>query len=179
MPSTAYDAKGLLLESIFGEDPTIILENRSLFSMVDSVPDLPYRVRFGQAAIRRVGSDVTVVAIGVMVPQALRVASQLAEESISVEVIDLRTVSPLDEAAICESVAKTKRLVVADPAWRSVGVAAEVIALVTENLGHTLEANPARLCLPDSHTPMSSALEKEYYPDDAQMANMIRNMFTK
>lgn len=174
VPSTAYDAKGLILESIFGEDPSVIIEHRSLFSMSDDVPEFSYRVRFGQAIIRRPGADVTVVAVGAMVPMALRVASALAAERISVEVIDLRSVSPIDHALVCASVAKTGRLVVADPAWQSVGVAAEIVALVSERLGDRLKANPARICLPDSHTPMSAALEEAYYPSDMDMARAIR-----
>lgn len=176
LPATAHDAKGLLLESIFGEDPAIILENRSLFSMVDEVPEQPYRVPFGHAAVRRPGKDLTVAALGSMVPMALRVAAQLAAESVEVEVIDLRTVAPLDRAAILRSVSKTRRLVVADPGWRSVSVAAEIIAFVAENVGHELKANPARVCLPDSHTPMSAPLEAQYYPDDAALISAIRSV---
>lgn len=176
MPATAFDAKGLLLESIFGENPTIILEHRSLFSMTDDVPEIPYRVRFGQATIRRVGSDMTLVAIGAMVPMALRVATQLEAESIDVEVIDLRTVSPLDTETILSSVSKTRRLAVADPGWQSTGVAGEVIALVCERLGRELIVNPVRICLPDSHTPMSATLEAQYYPTDEATVEMMAGM---
>ena len=176
VPATAHDAKGLLLESIFGETPTIILENRSLFSMEEVVPENPYRIPFGQAAIRRRGQHVTVAALGIMVPIALRAAKQLAEESIEVEVLDLRTVSPLDRDTVLKSVAKTKRLVVADPAWRSVSVAAEVIAFVSEKLGRDLASNPTRVCFPDSHTPMSAPLEASFYPDDAAMLSAIRSV---
>ena len=174
VPATAFDAKGLLLESIFGENPTIIVEHRSLFSMTGHVPEQPYRVRFGQAAIRRAGKDVTLAAIGMMVPLALRVADKLAEESIDVEVIDLRTVSPLDTETIRTSVLKTKRLAVADPGWRSVGVAAEIITAISEEIGQDLVANPLRITLPDSHTPMSAPLEQSYYPDDAGVAEAVR-----
>lgn len=177
IPSTAYDAKGLLLESIFGEDPVIFVENRLLFSMIDEVPEIPYRVRFGEAAIRRIGTDLTLVAIGMMVPISLRVAARLAAQSINVEVIDLRTISPLDETTICDSVWKTRRLVVADPGWQSVGVSAEVIALVCEKLGGRLAANPVRICLPNSHTPMSGVLEEKYYPNEASMTDTIRRLF--
>jgi pyruvate dehydrogenase E1 component beta subunit len=174
VPSTAYDAKGLLLESIFGEDPTLIIEHRALFSMQDQVPEIPYRVRFGQAVRRRAGEDVTIAAIGSMVPQALRVADQLRNAGVSAEVLDLRTVSPLDKETICTSVHKTRRLVVADPAWRSVSVAAEVIASTCEVLGTRLAAAPVRICLPDSHTPMSMTLEQEYYPgDDKVLAQVL------
>jgi pyruvate dehydrogenase E1 component beta subunit len=174
MPATAYDAKGLLLESIFGENPSIIVENRSLFSREDHVPEVPYRLRYGQAVVRRTGGDVTLVAIGMMVPIALRAASQLAEESIQVEVIDPRTVSPIDRETVVKSVVKTKRLVVADPGWHSAGVAAEIMALVCEEIGHKLAANPQRVCLPDSHTPMSAPLEQEYYPSDETIAEAVR-----
>jgi pyruvate dehydrogenase E1 component beta subunit len=177
VPATAYDVKGLLLESIFGEDPTIIIEGRSLYSQTDHVPETPYRVRFGHAAVRRGGSDLTLVAIGMMVPVALRVAEALAKEQIGIEVLDLRTVSPLDRKTICESVAKTGRLVVADPAWYSVGVAGEVIATVAETVGDKLKTKPARVCLPDSHTPMSMALEKLYYPSDEVVANVVRSVY--
>ena len=176
VPATAFDAKGLLLESIFGENPTIIVEHRSLFSMTGHVPEQPYRVRFGQAAVRRVGKDVTLAAIGMMVPLALRVADQLAGESIDVEVIDLRTVSPLDTETIRTSVSKTKRLAVADPGWQSVGVAAEVVAAISEEMGQDLVANPVRITLPDSHTPMSAPLEQSYYPDDAGVAEAVRGL---
>jgi pyruvate/2-oxoglutarate/acetoin dehydrogenase E1 component len=174
MPATAYDAKGLLLESIFSESPAVFIEGRSLFSMKDDVPEAPYRIRFGQAAIRRPGKDITLVALGVMVPQVLRVAAELAAEGISAEVIDLRTVSPWDHATVLDSVAKTKRLIVADPAWKSFSVAAEIITTVCEAMGSQLIANPARVCLPDSHTPMSAPLEKAYYPSDADISAMVR-----
>jgi pyruvate/2-oxoglutarate/acetoin dehydrogenase E1 component len=175
MPATAYDAKGLLLESIFSESPAIFIEGRSLFSMKDDVPEAPYRIRFGQAAIRRPGKDITLVALGVMVPQVLRVAAELATEGISAEVIDLRTVSPWDRATVLDSVAKTKRLIVADPAWKSFSVAAEIITTVCEAMGSQLIANPARVCLPDSHTPMSAPLEKAYYPSDTDISAMVRS----
>ena len=177
MPATAFDAKGLLLESIFGEDPAIIIEHRSLFGLSDNVPTQPYRVRFGEAIVRRPGSHVTLAAIGIMVPLALRAAAQLSAKSIDVEVIDLRTVSPLDTDSVCASVAKSGRLVVADPAWRTGSMAAEIIAAVCERAGRDLKANPARVCLPDSHTPMSSALEEVYYPNEATIVNQVLAQF--
>ena len=177
MPSTAYDAKGLLLESIFGEDPVIIIEHRTLFSMMDQVPQEPYRVRFGKASVRRVGRDVTIVAIGMMVPMLLRVAEKLSAESIDVEVIDPRTISPIDLETICNSVLKTKRLVVADPGWQTAGFSAEVIAFICEKMGKELTANPVRICHPDSHTPMSAPLEEQYYPNETAIINSIRAMF--
>ena len=176
MPATAYDAKGLLLESIFSESPAIFIEGRTLYSMTSTVPEKPYRIRFGQAAIRQRGMDVTLVALGMMVPQALRAAAELAREGISVEVIDLMTASPWDKATVLESVSKTRRLAVADPAWKSFSVAAEIVSTVCEELGQELAANPVRLCLPDSHTPMSAPLEKKYYPEDSLLISSIRSI---
>ncbi len=179
IPATAFDAKGLLLDSIFGENPTIMIEHRALFSMEDNVPEEPYRVRFGKAIVRRAGSDLTLVAVGLMVPLALRAAATLAKESIDVEVIDLRTVSPIDKETIVSSVSKTKQLVVADPGWRSFGIAAEVMALVSENLGSKLAASSVRVCLPDSHTPTSYVLEEKYYPSERNVVAAVRKMMEK
>ena len=176
MPATPFDAKGLLLESILGENPVIFIEHRSLFSMKGMAPSGPYRVPFGKAAIRRAGRDATLVAIGGMLPAALRAAQTLAAESIDVEVIDPRTVAPLDMETICESVGKTRRLAVADPGWELVGVAAEVIAGVCMQLGDRLRANPARVTLPHSHTPMSAKLEQAYYPDHNVIAQTVRQL---
>ncbi|HEX3729117.1 MAG TPA: transketolase C-terminal domain-containing protein, partial [Opitutaceae bacterium] len=155
MPATAYDAKGLLLESIFSESPAIFVEGRGLYSMTDHVPEEPYRVRFGQAIVRRPGRDVTLVALGHMVPLALRAAAVLEQEGVDVEVVDPRTLTPLDRRTICDSAFKTGRLVVADPAWHSFGAAGEIITTVCENLGDKLKSKPVRVTLPDSHTPMS------------------------
>lgn len=178
VPATAYDAKGLLLESIFSETPAIFVEGRNLFSMTDHVPEEPYRVRFGQAVVRRPGKDVTLVAIGNMVPVALRAAATLEKEGIDVEVVDPRTLNPLDRKSICDSAFKTRRLVVADPSWHSFGAAGEIVTTVVENLGDKLKAKPVRVTLPDSHTPMSMALEPEFYPDDADIVAAIKQTLT-
>jgi acetoin:2,6-dichlorophenolindophenol oxidoreductase subunit beta len=175
IPATADDAKGLLMESIFSETPAVFVEGRGLFSMTADVPEQPYRRRFGQGVVRRTGSDVTLAAIGTMVPVALRAAATLQAEGISVEVFDPRTLSPLDRDGLCTSVEKTRRLIVADPAWRSFGASAELVATAVERCG-TLRAKPVRFTLPDSHTPMSSALETQYYAEDPVLAAAIRQM---
>lgn len=179
MPATAFDAKGLLLESIFGEDPVLMIEHRSLFTLKDQVPELPYRVRFGRAALRRRGGDVTLAALGVMVPFALRVAASLAKHGVEAEVVDLRTVSPLDSDTVCASVTKTGRLAVLDPAWGSFGAAAEIVARVAERLGRSLRAEPLRITHPDSHTPMSAALEAAYYPQEAAAVERLRQLVSR
>lgn len=174
IPATAFDAKGLLLESIFGEDPAIIIEHRSLFEIEDAVPISPYRVRYGQAIVRKTGADVTLVAIGYMVLEALKAASKLEAQGIGVEVIDPRTLTPLDRDTICSSVLKTGRLVVVDPGWYSFGAAAEIISSVCEKIGNTMKARPIRVTLPDSHTPMSMTLEKAYYPGQEDIIQAIQ-----
>lgn len=179
MPATAFDAKGLLLESIFGEDPTIIIEGRGLFSMTENVPKNPYRIRFGKALVRRTGKDVTLVAIGSMVPPAMRAAESLEKQGISTEVLDPRTLSPLDRETILESVGKTRRLVVAEPGWHSFGAAAEIVAVASEEIGSELKSNPLRVTFPDSHTPMSMALEKIYYPGEEQIAAAVLQSLSK
>ncbi len=176
MPSTAYDAKGLLLHAIFQEDPVLFIEHRGLFSMVDDVPAEPYQVTFGTASRRTEGDAVTIVALGLFVPVALRVAGELKPQGIGIEIIDPRTVSPLDTATILESVEKTRRLLVLDPGWRSVGVAAEIIASTVEQLGSDLRCPPRRITLPDTHTPTSVALEREYYPSDDLVRRTIEEM---
>ncbi len=177
MPSTAYDAKGLILESIFGEDPCLILESRSLFSMNAPVPEALYRVRYGQASIRRRGKDVTLVAIGSLVHLALRAAEELAKEGIDVEVIDPRTISPLDRATLCESVGRTGRLIVADPGWNHCGFAGEIIASVSEQVGDRFKSKPSRVTYPDSHTPMTASLEALYYPTEKTIYDAVKRLF--
>jgi acetoin:2,6-dichlorophenolindophenol oxidoreductase subunit beta len=176
VPATAFDAKGFLLDGIFGQDPVIIVEHRALFSLKGRVPEIPYRVRFGRAAVRRTGKHLTIAAIGVMVPLALRVSAQLAMAGIEAEVVDVRTVSPLDSETVCASVEKTGRLCVIDPAWESFGVSAEIIARVVQRSGRALRANPIRICHPDSHTPMSSALEAAYYPREDHVVERLRSL---
>ena len=178
VPATAFDAKGLLLESLLSETPAIFIEGRNLYSMTDRVPAEPYRVPFGRAIVRRSGTDVSLVAIGNMVPLALRASETLSKEGIEVEVIDPRTLSPLDREMICTSVGKTGRLVVADPAWQSFGASAEIIAAVSETIGSKFKSNPVRVTLPDSHTPMSISLETQYYPSDLDIADAVRRILS-
>ncbi|MCP4602603.1 MAG: alpha-ketoacid dehydrogenase subunit beta [Proteobacteria bacterium] len=179
IPATAYDAKGLMLESIFGENPTIIIANRGLFSQKNHVPEDPYRLRFGLSKVRRLGKDVTIIAAGATVPIVLRAAEILSKESIEAEIVDLRTLWPLDENVVCESVSKTKRLAVVDAGWRSFGMAGEIVSRVSEKIGTSLKSNPLRICLPDSHTPMSRVLEEKYYVNEDDVVRGIRGMFIK
>jgi acetoin:2,6-dichlorophenolindophenol oxidoreductase subunit beta len=163
MPASPSDAKGLLLSSIMSNDPTIFIEGRSLFSMQEDVPDAPYFIRLGEALIRREGKDVTLVTMGSMVPTALQAADALATSGVSVEVVDLRCLMPLDLPRVIASVKKTGRLVVAEPGWRTFGAGAEIVAAVAETLGH-LRSRPQRVAWPHSAVPTSARLEEQFYP---------------
>lgn len=164
MPATPYDAKGLLIASVEDDNPVISLEHRWLYGVSGPVPEGVYRTPIHQARIARSGSDVTVVATSYMVLEALRAADELAQRGVSCEVIDLRTVAPLDEATLLESCRKTGRLVVADTGTTSFGVGAEVVARATERCFSDLRAAPARVGLPDCPAPSAPSLAAEYYP---------------
>lgn len=177
MPANAYDVKGMLLEAILGQNPVIVIEHRSLFGIKENVPIMPYRVKLGHAAVLRNGVSVTFIAMGLMVNFAEQVADQLVMHRVFAEIIDLRTISPIDSQKVIASVSKTRRVCVFDPGWSSFGVSAEIIALVAENCYATLEAAPIRVAYPNSHTPMSQALELEYYPKVADVVAEILNKF--
>jgi pyruvate dehydrogenase E1 component beta subunit len=164
MPTTPYDAKGLLISAIEDDNPVVVLEHRWLYGISEHVPVDFYRVPLGRARTARRGRDVTIAATSYMVLEALKAADQLAAFDVDAEVLDLRSLRPLDEAAIVESVVKTGRLVVADTGWRAYGATAEVIAVATERAFNWLQAAPERVSLPDSPTPTSHALAAHYYP---------------
>jgi len=175
MPASPYDAKGLLLASINLEEPVLMIEHRWLYDRVGHVPEERYEVPLGAGIIRRQGQDITVVAISQMVPEAIKAAETLAREGIEVEVIDPRTIDPLDEEMIFQSVHKTGKLIVADQGWRNNGVAAEISARVTENCFYNLTAPIARVTLPDVPTPGSCALENAFYIDSS---DIVRTVYT-
>jgi len=162
IPGSPYDAKGLLLSSIMSNDPTLFIEGRSLYSMEEEVPDEPYYIKLGEALVRRPGKDVTLVTFGAMVPQSLQAAETLKGFGVEAEVIDLRCLMPLDMDTVLKSVAKTGRLVVAEPGWKSYGAAAEIIAGVVENVA--LKAPAKRVTWPHGHVPTSAPLEAKFYP---------------
>jgi len=164
LPSTPYDAKGLLIASIEDDNPVIYVDDRWLYDYVGDVPEEIYTVPIGKGIVRRKGSDVTVVATSYMVYEAMKAAKNLEKEGIDVEVIDLRSLKPLDEKLLFESVKKTGRLVIADGGWKTCGVGAEISARIAEsNIFKQLKAPIIRVSLPDTPAPASSALEKVYY----------------
>ncbi|MBN1848835.1 MAG: alpha-ketoacid dehydrogenase subunit beta [Deltaproteobacteria bacterium] len=171
MPTTPYDAKGLLITSIEDNNPVIFLEHRWLYHIKGHVPEEIYRVPLGQASVIRQGKDVTIVSTSHMTLEALRASQLLEKEGVRTEIIDVRTLKPLDQATILESVRKTGRLVVADTGWRFCGYSAEIIACVTENLFDELKSPPIRIGLPDCPSPTSPALSRYYYPGANEIIN--------
>ena len=173
-PSNAYDAKGLLKTAIRDEDPVLFCEDTTIAGIRTHVPEEPYTIPMGVADVKREGTDVTVVAIGGMVPRALAAAEQLSEEGISIEVVDPRTLVPLDKGTILNSVAKTGRLVVVDLAHKTCSAASEIAAIVAmEGFWH-LQAPIQRLGTVNVHIPFSPALEPLCYPTIETIADAVR-----
>lgn len=176
-PATPYDAKGLLISSIIDNGPVLFMEHRWLYKTIGNVPDSLYSIPFGKGAVRRRGSDVTIVAVSWMVVEAMKAAEKLQAENISAEVIDLRTIKPIDEAMIFESLAKTGVLCIADTGWKTGGVASEVSAVVAEKAFHLLKKPIIRICCPDAPTPASDILEQAYYPDAETICSQVSSLF--
>src|SRR5438105_2616966 len=165
MPSTAYDAKGLLKSAIRDDNPVVILEKRLLYSRKSPVPADEFIVPIGVADVKREGTDVTVVAAGASTHLALQAARQLAREGIELEVVDPRTLKPLDMETIAESVAKTGRLIVVNEGARAGGFASEVVARTLDHVPISdLRATPLRVTAKDTPIPYSAALEREVLP---------------
>jgi len=176
VPATPYDAKGLVTSGLRDGNPVICFEDIRVFDLAGEVPEEDYTVPLGLADIKRAGSDVTIVAIAASVQHSLEAAQSLTDEGISAEVVDVRTVVPLDRQTIMESVAKTGRLIVVDPAPRSCGVAAEVAATVAELAFNCLKSPIVRLTAPDVPVPFSPALERLIYPTAEGIANVARRL---
>jgi pyruvate dehydrogenase E1 component beta subunit len=175
-PATPYDAKGLLTASIRDNDLVIYCEHKLLYSKKEAVPEETYEVPLGQAKIRREGTDVTVVTYSYLVFPCLAAAEQLANEGVSVEVIDLRSLSPLDEDAILDSVSRTGRLVVVDEDTPRCGIAADVAALVAQRGFSSLRAPVQMVTPPHTPVPFSPVLEKAYLPDEDRIVEAIRQV---
>ena len=165
IPSTPYDAKGLLIASIRDNDPVVFLEHMKLYrSFRGEVPEEAYTIELGKADIKREGKDVTLIAYGAMVHTCLKAADELSKQNIEAEVIDLRTVSPIDTETIIESVQKTNRAVVVQEAQRQAGVAANIVAEIQERAILHLEAPVLRVTAPDTVYPFAAA-EDVWLPD--------------
>jgi pyruvate dehydrogenase E1 component beta subunit len=176
MPSTPFDAKGLLIAAIRDDNPVVYFEDRWLHGYVGPVPEEAYSVPIGQAAVRRAGTDVTIVANSFLAAESVKAGEELARRGIGAEIVDLRTIKPLDLDTILASVRKTGRLLVVDGGWRSFGVSAEVSASVAEHALSDLRMPVRRLALPDVPAPASRSLEQAYYKDSTHIVAAVCDM---
>jgi pyruvate/2-oxoglutarate/acetoin dehydrogenase E1 component len=179
VPAFPYDVKGLLKTTLHEDNPVLFLEHKGLFGSKGPVPEEEYTIPFGQAVVRREGTDLTVVAVSLMVLRALEAAEILAKQGISVEVIDPRTVAPLDEAAILKSVAKTGRLAIVDEAYANCGFAAEIAALAAEKALDELDAPVRRICsLPAPHA-FSPTLDQHIQPSVERIVKEVTELMQR
>ncbi len=176
MPSTSYDAKGLLIAAIRDDNPVFFLEHKRLYGRRGEVPEEPYVVPLGTAQVKRPGRDVTIVATSAMVWDALEAAEKLAGRGIDAEVIDPRTLQPLDMGLIIDSVKRTHRLVVAHEAVRFGGIGAEIAAQVAEEAFDYLDAPPQRVGAPFTPVPFSPVLEQAWLPGAQQIMDAVLNV---
>ena len=176
LPSTPYDAKGLLKAAIRDDNPVIYLEHKALYSLKGEVPDEEYVVPLGQADVKRPGRDVTVVASGYMVHFALEAADTLAREGIEIEVVDPRTLKPLDEETMYASVRKTNRAVVVQEACKTAGVAAEWGMLIYENCFDWLDGPVVRVAGQDVPIPYANSLESHVWPGPDDIVRAVRQV---
>ena len=176
LPSTPYDAKGLLIQAIRDDNPVFFIEHKMCYGLSGDVPEEPYTIPFGKADVKREGKDVTIVATLFMVQKALSAAERLAKEGISAEVIDPRTLTPLDEEAILASVRKTHRLVIVHEAVKRAGSGAEIAAIVAEHAFDYLDAPIKRVAAPFTPVPFSPVLEREYIPDEDKIIAAVKEV---
>ncbi len=185
VPSNPYDAKGLMISAIRDDSPVLYIFHKGVLGLgwmtnnpraTGTVPVEPYTVPIGTAAIAREGSDVTIATISLSVHRALDAAEQLEGEGISAEVLDLRSLVPLDREAILESVRKTHRLLVVDEDYRSFGMTGEVITTAVEGAFDHLDAPPARIAIPDVPIPYARVLEQFVMPDADKIADGVKSL---
>jgi pyruvate/2-oxoglutarate/acetoin dehydrogenase E1 component len=176
MPSCARDAKGLMKSAIRDDNPVVFFENRHTYTVKSEVPDGEYLIPIGQAEVKRPGSDLTVIATGFMVQHALEAADILARDDIDVEVVDPRTLAPLDLPALVRSARRTGRVLIVHDAWRNCGIGAEIAASLYEELHGELRQPIRRLAHLDVPHPFSPALEDAVRPDRDKIVKMARDM---
>lgn len=177
MPSTAYDAKGLMIAAINDPNPVVFIDERLLYRSKTVVPKEIYEVEIGKAVVRNVGRDVSIIAVSHMAYLAERIIPSLKKSGISAELIDLRTVKPLDIDTILRSVRKTGKAIILDVGWKSFGISAEIAAIISES-GIELKLPIKRIALPDVPAPAARTLEAEYYFDEDKLINRIKEILT-
>ena len=174
VPSTPYDAKGLLKTAIRGNDPVFFVEHKLLYPIKGMIPEEDYTVPFGVADVKREGNDVTIFATLIMVHKALAAAEKLSKEGIRAEVVDPRTLSPLDKATLIKSVKKTGRIVIVTEDCKTSGVSAEIAAVVAEEALDYLDAPIKRVAEPDTPIPFSPPLEQFVIPDEKSIIRAVK-----
>ena len=179
MPSTAYDTKGMLTSAIKDNNPVLFLEHRWLHNTKGYVPSESFSVPLSKSVITCTGTDITLVGVSYMSLECLKAAHLLAQLDISVEVIDLRSIQPIDTKTLLKSIRKTKRLLVVDHAESTCGISSEIISLAVENYGSELLSNPKRICLPPHPVPTSHVLASDYYPTASTIVRSILSTFGK
>lgn len=175
-PSNPYDAKGLLKSAIRDDNIVIFLEHKSLYNMTGEVPEGEYNIPIGKADIKMQGEDITIVSYSYVIHKSIEAAETLKKEGISSEVIDLRTVSPLDHETLINSVKKTGRLIIVQEAWRNCSVSSEVAAIITEKCFDFLDAPIMRITAKESPIPFSPVLEKFILPQAEDIVKMARHI---
>ncbi|MGE4369890.1 MAG: alpha-ketoacid dehydrogenase subunit beta [Burkholderiaceae bacterium] len=175
-PSSPADAYGLLKAAIADPDPVVFVENKALYALKGQVPDEPFSIPLGKAHVVREGTDATVVSYGAMVAQAVKAADQLAEQGVSVEVVDLRSIQPWDEAAVLQSLRKTHRLLIAHEAVEAFGVGAEIAARMADIGFDELDAPILRVAAPFVPVPFAPSLEKQYQPDAGRIVAAVQKL---
>lgn len=176
IPSSPYDAKGLLISSIRCDDPVVFLEHMKLYrSMREEVPEQEYTIPLDKADVKREGSDITLVSYGYMVQECLKAADELEQDGISAEVVDLRTVSPIDEDTILESVKKTRKVIVVQEAQNQAGVGGQVSSIIAEKAILSLDAPVARISAPDSVYAFSAA-EEDWMPNKVDIVKKAKEI---
>ena len=176
LPATPYDAKGLLKSAIRDDNPVIFFEHKQLYEVEVEVPKDDYTIPLGQADVKRSGSDATIVTYSYMVTKSLAAAERLAQDGIEVEVVDLRTVDPIDEEAILASVRKTHRLVVVQETWRKCSVSSEVAAIVAEKALDYLDEPIIRVTAHDVPNPFSPVLEEYVLPSEEKITEAVKRV---
>ena len=173
MPTRPKDAKGMLIQAIEDNGPVIFLEHRWLHHMKESVPEEPFREPLGKARVVRSGNSLTLAAFSYSVIEATNIADAFKMNGVDIEVIDMRSASPMDHKTVVASVRKTGHLLVLDTSWITCGVAAELLARVSEEAFHLLKEPPVRIALPDIHAPTSPALSQKFYPTPTEIGKKI------
>ena len=176
VPSTPRDAKGLLITAIRSDNPVLFFEHKAMYFNSGEVPKDEYMIPFGKADIKRAGKDVTLVAVSAMVPKALSVAERLYEDGISIEVVDPRTLAPLDKETILESVKKTGRLIIVEEGCLTGGFGAEVAAIAAKEAFDYLDAPIERVAAPDTPVPFAPGLEQAVIPDEDRIEEAVRSV---